>query len=685
VSSDLQMQCAGKHARVAVSLLLVLLLSLSASDLSVNAVLKGQSNGTLNLSGDWGVEYAQDDEAYAITPVNGQAIAMITGYTKSIGSGGADVWLICTLQSTFPLGNIVMDGKNWTKTYGGPRDDAAKAIVATSDGAFALAGYTKSYGAGGSDMYLLKVDLNGNLLWNRTFGEALDEAANDLVQTADGGYLLVGYRDFGTSSQSTWVVKTDAQGQMEWNQTCSGLAANSIAKTSDGGYILSLEQNNAFSLMKLDSAGQTQWTKTYPGPTEDAESRSAIQTSSGGYAVAGWTLTNSTSYSAWLIKTDNAGDVEWSQIYAGWGAYDLIPTLEGGYALTGDRHFLLITDSVGGVLWSRSYDGVSEDNKVFTRAYGLIEQGPLLFRMVGVQQSYGYYSRGLGGQLVRVTMRDSDDVKPTVITIVSPEAKTYTDGTVPITVVTDKPILWMAYAIDNGGNVTFKGNTTITEFPNGSHNLTIYVGDLDHNYAASKPVLFQVTGGNSAPTTITTNLVQNGTYTASSVSLTWSSSRPLLWARYRLDNESSAHGLGESVALMGLNNGVHTLEISAEDILGASVAVDSLTFYVNQTKSPWITTPTSIPSLPNETPGMFYQNSTTSEAPTNTPNPTADPMPAYQQPADMAPEPQSTAGKENIVYIVVGAAAVAISVAVLVLVLKLRKTETQRNSCSRFK
>jgi hypothetical protein len=679
------MQCVGKHTRVAVSLLLVLLLSFSTLDLSVNAVLKGQSNGTLNLSSDWGVEYAQDDEAYAITPVNGQASAMITGYTKSIGSGGADVWLICTLQSNFPLGNIVMDGKNWTKTYGGPRDDAAKAIVATSDGAFALVGYTESYGAGGSDMYLLKVDLNGNLLWNRTFGEASDEAANDLVQTADCGYLLVGYRDFGTSSQSTWVVKTDTQGQMEWNQTYSGLAANSIAKTSDGGYILTLEQDNAFSLIKLDSAGQTQWTKTYPGPSDDAKSESAIQTSNGGYAIAGWTLTNSTSYASWLIKTDNTGNIEWSQTYTGWGAYDLIQTLEGGYALTGDRHFLLITDSVGGVLWSRSYDGVSEDNKVFTRAYGLIEQVPLLFRMVGVQQSYGYYSRGLGGQLVRVTMRDSDDIKPPVITIVSPEAKTYIDGAVPITVVTDEPVLWMAYAIDNGGNVTFKGNTTLTEFPNGSHNLTIYAGDIDHNYAASKPVTFQVTGGSSAPTTITTNLVQNGTYTSSSVSLTLNSSRPLIWAKYRLENQTDAHGMGESVALMGLSNGAHTLFISAEDDLGTAIAVKPIMFYVNQTKSPWITTPNPAPSEPTKTQGMFHSNSSQSEPPTNTPNPTADPMPAYHQPADMAPEPQPTNSTENMVYIVTGAAAAAISIAVLVLALKLRKTETPEKPCSRLK
>ena len=89
--------------------------------------------------------------------------------------------------------NVNMDRIQWARTYGGSEDDVAKCVIQASDGGFVLAGYTNSYGAGGSDMYLVKTDSNGNMQWNTTYGGAADDGASCVLQSSDGGYVLAGY------------------------------------------------------------------------------------------------------------------------------------------------------------------------------------------------------------------------------------------------------------------------------------------------------------------------------------------------------------------------------------------------------------------------------------------------------------------------------------------------------------
>ena len=148
----------------------------------------------------------------------------------------------------------------WNKTYGGTSYDWAYALVQTSDGGYALAGRTASFGAGGDDFWLVKTDSAGNMQWNKTYGGTNDDMAFALVQTSDGGYALAGYTtSFGAGGLDFWLVKTDSAGNMQWNKTYGGTnndMAFALVQTSDGGYALagytaSLASGLDFWLVKL--------------------------------------------------------------------------------------------------------------------------------------------------------------------------------------------------------------------------------------------------------------------------------------------------------------------------------------------------------------------------------------------------------------------------------------------------
>lgn len=96
----------------------------------------------------------------------------------------------------------------WNKTYGGTGDDWAGSVVQTSDGGFVMAGGTDSFGAGDYDFWLVKTDAEGNMEWNKTYGGERSEMATFLVQTGDGGYALAGYTgSFGAGYDDLWLVK----------------------------------------------------------------------------------------------------------------------------------------------------------------------------------------------------------------------------------------------------------------------------------------------------------------------------------------------------------------------------------------------------------------------------------------------------------------------------------------------
>jgi hypothetical protein len=178
----------------------------------------------------------------------------------------ADFWLVKTDA------NGVVE---WNRTYGGAKEDYARSLVETSDGGYALAGDTKSFGAGYADFWLVKTDAYGNMMWNQTYGRAGYDVVYSLVETSDGGFALAGYTDpYGVEYEDFWLVKTDMYGNMEWNQTYGGAgidSARSFVETSDGGFALAGSTDSFgagdadFWLVKTDAYGNLEWSQTYGG------------------------------------------------------------------------------------------------------------------------------------------------------------------------------------------------------------------------------------------------------------------------------------------------------------------------------------------------------------------------------------------------------------------------------------
>jgi hypothetical protein len=130
----------------------------------------------------------------------------------------------------------------WAKTYGSWTEDVSWSIQQTSDGGYIVAGDTRSFGAGGWDIWVLKLDQNGNIQWQKTYGGRSDDSASSIQQTSDGGYIVAGdTMSFGAGDLDIWVLKLDQNGNIQWQKTYGGRNgefASSIQQTSDGGYIV---------------------------------------------------------------------------------------------------------------------------------------------------------------------------------------------------------------------------------------------------------------------------------------------------------------------------------------------------------------------------------------------------------------------------------------------------------------
>jgi hypothetical protein len=264
---------------------------------------------------------------------------ILLGETSSFGAGGYDFWVVKT----------DVDGDSlWSRTFGGSGTDYGFAIRQTLDGGYILAGTTSSFGAGNYDFWLVKTDADGDVLWSRTFGGSGGEQCRCVQQTQDGGYVLGGWTtSFGAGNVDFWLVKTDANGDSLWSRTFGGSnpeVCNFVQQTSDGGYVLAGSTSSFgsgsydFWLVKTDSDGDLLWSRTFGGNSAD-ECQSALQTSEGGFILAGYTNSFGAGYSDfWLVKTDANGDSVWSRTFGGGNGdvcYSAWQTSDGGYVLAG--------------------------------------------------------------------------------------------------------------------------------------------------------------------------------------------------------------------------------------------------------------------------------------------------------------------------------------------------------------
>jgi hypothetical protein len=204
----------------------------------------------------------------------------------------------------------------WQTTFGGTLDDRGYSLIQTSDGGYAIAGDTYSFNTmGGADVWLIKTDVDGSMQWQESFGGPLADVGRSLVQTSDGGYAIA-----GDINQDIYLVKTYANGTLQWHSSFGEEGVDSgysLVQTSDGGYAIAGDTNSGFDfifdfirLIKTDANGYWQWQKKYTDPEGRMCARSLVQTSDGGYAIVGYAGLNDTH--TYLLKTERESGLAWT-------------------------------------------------------------------------------------------------------------------------------------------------------------------------------------------------------------------------------------------------------------------------------------------------------------------------------------------------------------------------------------
>ena len=235
----------------------------------------------------------------------------------------------------------------WSKTYGDTGGESGSWVQQTLDEGYIIAGSKTPEGMDNSDILVIKTDKNGNIEWNKNYGGNGDETASSIFQTSDGNYIIIGNtKSYGSGGSDAWIIKLNSNGNKIWSKTVGNENSNSIEEgwpTNDNGFILVGTTEAGIGtdiwLVKIDSSGEAVWQKTYDKSTYDA-GLSVQQTNDGGYIILG-TFSKLSYSNSWLIKTNqNGGKIEENAlgdqfvgaIFAG---QSICKTSGGGYVVAG--------------------------------------------------------------------------------------------------------------------------------------------------------------------------------------------------------------------------------------------------------------------------------------------------------------------------------------------------------------
>ncbi|WP_243473536.1 hypothetical protein [Winogradskyella sp. MH6] len=313
------------------------------------------------------------------------------------------------------------DQVTFVKTYGGSKNDSAQSVTATTDGGYIILGYTQSNGNDitdkqdeSFDYWVLKFDATDQLQWQKTYGGSLDDRGSDIIQTSDGGYAILGY-SFSNDGDATenaglqdyWLVKLDANGNISWEKSFGYQGADSgitMTETNDQGFLVTgildvtasggegNSSRNAnrhaggdYWALKLDISGNLEWSHYFGGNFTDTP-YGVVQTNDNGYIVVGSSDSEDTdissnigTYDFWVIKISESGDLVWEKSFGGSQideARAIVKTNDGNYIIAGDTRssdndvsqnkgaadlwFIKISPS-GNLIWERTIGGSSFD------------------------------------------------------------------------------------------------------------------------------------------------------------------------------------------------------------------------------------------------------------------------------------------------------------------------------------
>lgn len=315
-------------------------LLLGGTVLSDITVVKAEETGNLLWMRRYGGILGEECNACVSTADGGCVVA---GSTWS-GDYGTSDFLLMKLDAG---GDSL-----WTKIYGGGAEDRCQAAIRTHDQGFLIGGRSRISSSSTTDIWLIKTDSNGDSLWSRRYGGSADDACNSILQLDDGTFVVAGYtRSFGAGSADVWLIKLDANGDSLWSRTFGDTASEScsqICATADGGFILAGNRYSQsiyysdFLLVKVDSNGNSAWLRSYLGPSFFEDCRSVLQTPDGGYLLGGnrWSIDDECFEQAMLLKVNFQGDSDWEiRTYgceAGQTCTAVLRATDGGYLFAGD-------------------------------------------------------------------------------------------------------------------------------------------------------------------------------------------------------------------------------------------------------------------------------------------------------------------------------------------------------------
>ena len=365
----------------------------------------------------------------APTPDGG---CIVTGQTTSNDGdvtglhSKSDIWIVKLSSS----GSI-----EWQKALGGSGSEDAYSIIATSDGGYALTGWTTStdgdagsgfHGGNFADLWIVKLNSSGNIVWQKILGGSMGDYGRSIIEIPGGGFVVAGYtlsNDGDVSGhhglQDAWIIKLENNGSIAWKKTIGGTNidhAFSIIATSDGGYILAgasksndgdVSGNHGdldFWIVKLNSAGNMSWQKSLGGSGRDI-ANSIVATADGSYLICGETESNNEDVSgnhggidAWLVKLTNNGTITWKKTVGGpsnEGANSITTAQADNYVIGGTvvEDFWTVKVGADGNMIEQKYFG----GTAFDAASAVIKTTDDRFIAVGMAASNNGYITGYHG------------------------------------------------------------------------------------------------------------------------------------------------------------------------------------------------------------------------------------------------------------------------------------------------
>ncbi|WP_375238055.1 hypothetical protein [Aurantibacter sp.] len=394
-------------------LIVICLIQLSCKN-NDDQILNNSVIGDLEFAQNYGGQKNESGQSVVATLDGGYAIL---GYTQSTNGDitdkdedSFDYWLL-----KFNASNELL----WSKTYGGTLDDRGNDIVATQDGGFAITGYGSSndndisINNGNQDFWISKLDSDGNIIWEKSFGYSGSDRAYSIIQTQDQGFLISGVLDVTASAGEGnsknyfiehaggdyWAIKLDSNGNQEWTKYFGGNLSDDpygITQTVDGNFILvgssdsedvDITNNKGsydYWIVSISNSGVLLWEKNFGG-TEIDEARGITNTSDGNFLIIGNTRSNDVDVSnniggsdIWLLKISPFGELLWEKTLGGTG-FDIGNSISksiNGYIISGASRsldgnitgnngqndaFITEINENGDLLWTKSVGGSNED------------------------------------------------------------------------------------------------------------------------------------------------------------------------------------------------------------------------------------------------------------------------------------------------------------------------------------